>query len=142
MIEKIKKIIKKNDEVIRYLIIGFLTTVINIVVYYLVTKFFLNPGDKIELQIAQVISWIMAVLFAYFTNKIYVFKKNNKFSFKEILSFFSSRITTLLIEMLIMYIFVSKLNFNDKILKIIAQIVVIILNYIFSKFFVFKKESF
>ena len=141
MIKKIKEMYKKYEEIILYLIIGGLTTLVNILVYYLVTHSFLNPNDKIELQIAEVISWVVAVLFAYYTNRKYVFKKNNKANIKEATSFFSSRLTTLLIEMLIMYIFVSELKFDDKIIKIIAQVVVIILNYVFSKFFVFKKEK-
>ena len=141
MIEKIKKLYKKYDEIIMYLIIGGLTTFINIATYFLVTHTFLDPKDKLELQIAEVIAWIVAVVFAYYTNKIYVFKAKENKSLKEALSFFSSRIVTLVIEMAIMYIFVSLLGFNDGIIKIIAQIIVIVLNYIFSKFFVFKKND-
>ncbi len=141
MIAKIKSLYKKYDEIIMYLIIGGLTTLINILAYFLVTNSFLNPKDKLELQIAEVIAWVVAVIFAYYTNKKYVFKVKSGKSLKEALSFFSSRIVTLLIEMAIMYIFVSLLNFNDKIIKIVAQVIVIILNYLFSKFIVFKKEN-
>lgn len=141
MIDKIKYLYKKYNEIIMYLIIGGLTTLINILAYFLVTHAFLNPKDKLELQIAEVIAWIIAVIFAYYTNKKYVFKVKRNKTLKEALSFFSSRIVTLLIEMVIMYIFVSLLNFDDKIIKIIAQIIVIILNYVFSKFIVFKKEK-
>ena len=141
MIAKIKSLYKKYDEIIMYLIIGGLTTLINILAYFLVTNSFLNPKDKLELQIAEVIAWVVAVIFAYYTNKKYVFKVKSGKSLKEALSFFSSRIVTLLIEMAIMYIFVSLLNFNDKIIKIIAKVIVIILNYLFSKFIVFKKKN-
>ena len=141
MIKKLKEMYKKYEEIIMYLIIGGLTTLVNILVYFLVTHTFLNPGDKLELQIAEVISWIVAVVFAYYTNRKYVFRRKNKASLKEATSFFTSRLSTLLIEMLIMYIFVSELKFDDKIIKIIAQIVVIVLNYVFSKFIVFKKEK-
>ncbi len=141
MINKIKKYYIKYEEVIWYLIIGGLTTLINILSYFLVTNTFLNPLDKIELQIAEIISWIVAVIFAYFTNRKYVFKKDNNISLKEISAFFSSRIITLLIEMILMYIFVSTLKYNDKIIKIVVQFIVIVLNYIFSKFIVFKKTS-
>ena len=141
MIAKIKSLYKKYDEIIMYLIIGGLTTLINILAYFLVTNSFLNPKDKLELQIAEVIAWVVAVIFAYYTNKKYVFKVKSGKSLKEALSFFSSRIVTLLIEMAIMYIFVSLLNFNDKIIKIVAQVIVIILNYLFSKFIVFKKKN-
>ena len=141
MIDSIKKIYNKYDEVIRYLIIGGLTTLINIVAYFTVTHTFLNPQDKLELQIAEVISWVVAVIFAYYTNRLIVFKMKNNKSLKEAFKFFSSRIVTLLIEMLIMYIFVSLLGFNDQVIKIVTQIIVIILNYLFSKFIVFKKKN-
>ena len=141
MIKKLKEMYKKYEEIIMYLIIGGLTTLVNILVYFLVTHTFLNPGDKLELQIAEVISWTVAVVFAYYTNHKYVFKRKNEASLKEAISFFTSRLTTLVIEMIIMYIFVSELKFDDKIIKIIAQIVVIVLNYVFSKFIVFKKEK-
>ena len=141
MIKKIKEITKKYEEIIAYLIIGALTTLVNILVYYLVTHTFLNPGDKLELQIAEIISWVVAVLFAYYTNRKYVFRRKNNATAKEAISFFASRLSTLLIEMVIMYIFVSELKFDDKIIKIIAQVVVIVLNYVFSKFIVFKKEK-
>lgn len=140
MIKKIKEYYFKYEEVIWYLIIGGLTTLINILSYFLVTQTFLNPTDKLELQIAEVISWIVAVVFAYFTNRKYVFKKKNNISIKEMTSFFGSRIVTLLIEMILMYIFVSLLKYNDKIIKIIIQLIVIVLNYIFSKFIVFRKN--
>ena len=141
MLEKIKLLYDKYGEIIRYLIIGALTTLINIVTYFIVTHSFLNPKNSIELQLAEIISWIVAVVFAYFTNRNIVFKMEKNKNIKELISFFSSRIATLLIEMLIMYIFVSLLGFNDKIIKIVTQILVIILNYIFSKFIVFKKTK-
>ena len=85
------------------------------------------------------LSWIFAVFFAYFTNKKYVFECNRKDK-KEIIKFFLSRIGTLLLDMVIMYIFVSQLKFNDKVMKIISQVCVIVLNYVLSKFIVFKKS--
>ena len=135
-----KDLMKKYGEIIRYLIIGVLTTVISLITYYGLTYTILNPDKAFELQLANIISWIISVTFAYFTNKQFVFQKKDKYNFKEMLSFYLSRISTLLIDMLLMYIFVSVLKFNDKIVKILVQIIVIILNYIFSKFFVFKKS--
>ena len=124
---------KKNKEVINYLIFGVLTTLISIGSYTILTISILNPNNSIELQIANVLSWVIAVIFAYFTNRKYVFASNNKNILAELCKFASSRITTLLIEMLFMYIFVSVFRFNDIIMKGIAQIVVIVLNYVFSK---------
>ena len=132
---------KKNKKIINYLIFGVLTTLISIVTYTILTITILNPNNSIELQIANIISWIIAVIFAYLTNRKFVFASNNKNILSELCKFASSRVTTLLIEMLFMYIFVSVFNFNDKIMKIIAQIVVIVLNYVFSKIFVFRSKK-
>lgn len=134
-------IYKKNKEIINYLIIGVLTTLISIGIYTILTISILNPNNAIELQIANVISWIIAVLFAYITNRKYVFESKDKNILGELIKFSGSRITTLLIEIVFMFIFVSLIHFNDKIMKIIAQIIVIVLNYVFSKIFVFKKAK-
>ena len=99
----------------------------------------LDAKVPLELQIANILSWIGAVIFAYFTNKYYVFKDDRKDK-TGIIKFFSSRIVTLLLDMLLMYILVTKLGFNDKIIKIIVQVIVIVGNYVLSKFFVFKKK--
>ena len=131
----------KNEELWNYLIVGGLTTVVSLATYYLCVLTFLNPNNAFELQIANIISWIIAVAFAYVTNRVFVFKSKEKNIKKEATSFVASRITTLLLEMLTMFILVTLLTFNDKISKIIAQIIVIIGNYIISKLFVFKKNK-
>ncbi len=136
-----KKFYLKNKEIINYLIIGVLTTIVSLAVYYGLTLTILDPNNGIELQIANVTSWIAAVNFAYFTNRKYVFSVDNKANFKEIVSFYLSRLLTLFIDMAVMYIFVTVLKFDDKIMKIIAQVIVVVLNYVFSKFIVFKKKS-
>jgi putative flippase GtrA len=131
---------KKYKEIINYLIFGVLTTVVSLATYYLLVLTILNPNNPLELQIANIISWITCVTFAYITNRIYVFNSKNKNILKEIIKFYSSRLTTLFLDMLIMFIFVTKLEFNDKIIKIIVQIIIIILNYILSKILVFKHK--
>lgn len=136
-----KNLIKKYEEIIRYLIIGVLTTLVALVVYYGLTFTLLDPKKAIELQIANVLSWIIAVLFAYITNRLFVFKSKNNNKLKEFISFILSRISTLLIDMGLMYLFVTILSFSDKIIKLIVQFIVIVLNYIFSKLFVFKKSK-
>ena len=130
---------KNYKEVINYLIVGGLTTFISLLVYYICVLTFLNPNNDIELQIANVISWIAGVLFAYFTNRKFVFESKEENKIKEAGKFVGSRIVTLVIDMVIMWIGVSLLSFNDKIMKLFSQIVIIILNYVFSKLFVFKK---
>lgn len=135
-----KELLKKYEEIIRYLIIGVLTTVVSLATYYILVYTVFNPNVPLELQITNIISWIVSVTFAYFTNRRYVFKLKEKRTLKEIVKFYLSRVSTLLLDMLMMYILVSLLKFNDKIIKLIVQILVIVLNYILSKFLVFKKK--
>jgi len=77
-LKKILNIYHKYEEIINYLIVGLLTTVVSLATYFVCTSTFLNPQNKIELQIANIISWIFAVTFAYFTNRIFVFKSKSK----------------------------------------------------------------
>ena len=137
----IKKIYLKYKEIVNYLIFGVLTTAVSLLTYYLLVFTILNPNNPLELQIANIISWITCVTFAYITNRIYVFNSKNKNIIKEIIKFYSSRLTTLFLDMTIMFIFVTKLELNDKIIKIIIQILIIILNYILSKVLVFKNKK-
>ena len=130
---------KRYKEIFTYLFFGICTTIVNLLTYYLLTCTILDSNNMLHIEIATVISWITCVTFAYFTNKKYVFKSTNKSNFKEALKFYLSRIFTLIIEGILMFIFVSKLEFNDKLIKPIIQIIIIILNYLFSKIFVFKK---
>lgn len=138
--KKIINIYNKYKEVINYLIFGVLTTIISLLVYYILTSTLLNPKKSIELQIANIISWIISVLFAYLTNRKYVFESKNDNIVKEVSSFFGARLITLILDMLIMYIGVTLLHGNDKILKIVSQFIVIVSNYLFSKVFVFKNS--
>ena len=139
--EKILNLYKKYKEIINYLIFGVLTTVVSLAVYYISVFTFLNPDNSIQLQIANILSWIAGVAFAYFTNRKYVFESTNKNKLQEATKFVSSRITTLLLDMFIMWLGVTILHFNDKLIKLVSQVLVIVGNYILSKLFVFKKES-
>lgn len=131
----------KNEEIWNYLIVGGLTTVVSLVTYYLCVMTFLNPNISYQLQIANIISWIFSVAFAYVTNRKYVFKSEEKNIIKEATSFVGSRVSTLLLDMLIMFVFVTLLHINDKISKLIAQVLVVIGNYIISKLFVFTNKK-
>lgn len=137
--KKIWELYHKYEEIIHYLIVGLLTTVVSLATYFVCTLTFLDPTNNIELQIANIISWVFAVTFAYFTNRIFVFKSKNKNVVKEATSFVGSRIFSLLLDMLTMFIIVSFLHFNDKIGKLVSQVIVTVVNYILSKLFVFKK---
>ena len=137
--KNILALIKKYEEIIRYLIIGVLTTVVSLVTYYICVFTFLNPENGVELQIANIISWIISVAFAYITNRTFVFKSKSKDITKEIITFIGARVVTLLMDMAIMFVFVTVVHLNDKLFKLVSQIVVILANYVFSKLFVFKK---
>jgi putative flippase GtrA len=139
MKRKFHSLYLKYKEIVNYLIVGVLTTVVSLGIYYICTVTFLNPKNAFQLQVANIISWICAVIFAYFTNRKYVFESKNPNILKEASSFFVARIGTLLMDMGIMFVCVTLIGMNDKISKIISQVVVIISNYIFSKLFVFKK---
>ena len=133
---KIIDLYKKYKEVINYLIVGCLTTLVSILIYFIFTKLF-----HVNYMISNVISWIGSVLFAYITNKKFVF--NSKCDTKkeviiEIYQFFKYRILSFIIDVLLMEAFVERWNIDDMISKVIVQIVVIVLNYVFSKLFVFK----
>lgn len=128
---------EKYKQTILYLIFGVLSTIVNIVTYAVCTR-----NLNIEFLISNWIAWIVAVLFAYITNKFFVFeskKTNIKFLIKEFSSFVSCRILSGITEMILMYIMISLMSLNDFIVKIITNIVVVILNFIFSKLIIFKK---
>ena len=137
----IKSVYEKYKEIINYLIFGVLTTVISLIVYYGLTFTIINTYDALMLQVANVISWIAGVLFAYFTNRKYVFESKNTNKIKEFTSFVGARVTTLLLDMAIMGLGVTILYGNDKIMKLISQILVIVGNYVLSKVFVFRKKE-
>ena len=127
-----------KKEIILYLIFGVLTTVVSLATYYLCTITFLNPNNAIEIQIANIISWITCVTFAFFTNRKYVFESKEDIK-KEGIKFYISRLSALLIDVVMIFVFVSLLKINDKIIKLVNQVIIIIFNYIASKLFVFKK---
>lgn len=139
--KKIGELYFKYEEVITYLFIGVCTTVISLLVYYTCVLTLFNPDNPVLLQCANIISWIIAVVFAYFANRKVVFKSKNKNIKNEVSKFVSARVVTLLIDMAFMWLTVSLLGFNDKIMKIISNIIIVILNYVFSKLFVFIKEA-
>lgn len=139
MIKTIKELFNKYREIIMYLIFGVLTTVVSLAVYYILVYTVLNPNNPFELQVANIISWIAGVTFAYFTNRSMVFQSKNKNKLKEAGSFVLARVVTLIMDMLIMFVGVTLLHGNDKLLKLISQVIVIVSNYVFSKLFVFKK---
>lgn len=137
--KKVFDLYKKYSEIINYLIVGVLTTLVSIVIYAVFTKVF-----HVNYMISNVISWIGSVSFAYVTNKVFVFKSkcdNDIDVLIEIYQFFKYRVFSFIIDILLMYLFVELVNIDDMIAKIIVQVIVIVLNYVFSKLFVFKKKE-
>lgn len=133
----IKEMYVKNKEVINYLIFGFLTFAVSMITYYLSRLLF-------DYVVSNIISWVLAVLFAYITNKLFVFesKTNNlKELINEFVKFIGGRIFTLILETLILYLMVDLMHINDMVVKLIAQVIVIITNYILSKLIIFKKSK-
>ncbi|WP_296116325.1 GtrA family protein [uncultured Eubacterium sp.] len=134
-----EKIYKKNKEVLLYLLFGGLTTIVSIGTFA-----WFNVGMHMNELIANVISWVFAVTFAYVTNKIWVFQSETSgfvAVLEEIAKFFGGRLATLGVEELILFVFISLLHGNSMIVKLIAQVVIVILNYIISKIFVFKNKK-
>ena len=126
----------KYKEVILYLFFGGCTTLVNIVSFAFLRYLCFS------LLISNIFAWIISVLFAYFTNKIFVFESNNKSlkkSIKECLNFFECRILSLLFDIGFIYLLVDILSCNEIISKVISNVFVIVINYFFSKLFIFKK---
>ena len=139
-----KKFYLNHQEIVNYLIIGILTTIISLLVKVGLLLSVLNPDKPIEVQIAVITSWIIAVTFAYITNRVFVFKSKSKEYLKEIINFVIGRIVTLLLDMFIMWFILNYLGLNTKIwtqiASLISLVVVIVLNYVISKIFVFKNK--
>lgn len=129
----------KYKEGILYLFFGALTTLVNIISYTILAKLI-----HIDYLVSNVIAWILSVLFAYVTNKKYVFESKTttkKELLKEISSFFVARILSLLLDMVVMCIGISLLHINDIVIKILSNVLVIIANYFMSKLLIFNREK-
>ena len=136
----IKELWVKYKSIIAYLFWGVVTTVVNLAVFQI-----LSSGIHWNYQVANVIAWFLSVLVAYFTNKVWVFGSHyttvSDF-IVEFLRFYFYRGLTLVLDIIIMYVGVSLLGFNDPlqqfIVKFIDNVIVVIANYIFSKWLIFK----
>ena len=138
MKKKFMALYQKYREIISYVIVGGLTTVVSMVLFYGSTWTFLDGNNAFQLQAANVISWIGAVAFAYVTNRVFVFRSKNENKLKEIIAFVSSRVLTLLMDMAVMFILSTLMKIDYNFSKLIAMALVMIGNYVVSKLFVFK----
>ena len=137
---KIKELYIKYKEIINYLIFGALTMFVSFATYYIFARVL-----EIEEVVSSALSWICAVLFAYFTNKVFVFESKShgkKEILKEMGKFFCARIISgITCDVGTFAIMVKMFHINDMISKLVTQIMVVILNYIFSKMLVFNKNK-
>lgn len=157
-------ILKKYREIIIYLIVGVLTTIVSWGACF-VAKLFLDPTQDLQNFIINTIGWAAGVVFAYPLNRKWVFKSNNDKIFKEFLGFTSSRLSTWILDILIMWFFVNIFPLHNLIIKVcnwlninlasadmdsvnywvakifISAVLVTILNYVFSKLLIFKKKE-
>lgn len=127
-----------NNSVLRYIFLGGCATLVNLGCYYI-----LRVTTNLNLNIANFISIAVAIVFAYFTNSRFVFMSEAKTisaRFGEFIKFVSARLSTMLIEVGGVWFMVDMLKMNDYLAKFLIQIIVLILNYVFSKLFVFKKK--
>ena len=135
---KLKEMMEKYKDIVPYAIFGILTTIINIVVYL----FFAHILKK-EIMLSTLAAWFFSVLFAYVTNRKWVFHSGVlTFSniIREAVAFFICRLATGMADILIMFVFVNIFHFNDLFIKIISNIAVIILNYVASKWIIFNHK--
>ncbi len=144
-LQKLANLYREHREGMRYLIFGGLTTLVNIVVYIIFAKVILASIQDMNLvvNLSEIIAFILSVAFAYITNKLYVFDsktENAKQLLREIVSFVSCRIFTEIISIVMMNMSVW-FSINDVLMKVVSNIVVIILNFVFSKIIIFKNTS-
>ena len=131
-----EQLFNKYRDIIPYAIFGILTTIVNVISYWITTHLLLFP-----VMIGTISAWVIAVIFAYATNRKWVFHSSSKGSkaiIVELFSFFACRLATGIIDWLCMFICVDILRYNDVVIKICANVLVIILNYIASKLIIFK----
>lgn len=124
---------EKYRELLRYLIIGGLTTAISIGSFHICNLFF-------PWAFSNLISWVIAVTFAYYTNKLYVFRCEKGFHLFEMLSFYGMRLCSLAIDMALMYLFIQMMNLNGTLSKLLVQFAIVVINYVFSKLIIFKRK--
>ena len=135
----IVRLINKYRDVIPYAIFGVLTTIVNVITYWIAVHLFLLP-----VMVGTIFAWTIAVSFAYVTNRRWVFhsgSKGIKAIIAELVSFFICRLATGAVDWLCMFICVDILKYNDVIIKTVANILVIVLNYIASKLIIFKNSK-
>ena len=139
MKDKIKKLYTKYKSIILYVIFGAGTPLVNIVTYFVMYNLLSAPNVP-----SDIVAWIISVLFAFVTNRRYVFEQTDnsvRRLARDFVSFVGCRLATGVLDVVIMYLSVDVMGWNGLVWKIISNVIVIVLNYIASKYFIFKKEQ-
>ncbi len=137
--ETMIELLKKQKEAILYLVFGGLTTLVNIAAYFVCDEW-----ARLGTVPSTIIAWLLSVAFAFVTNKIFVFESKGaapKALLWETASFFGCRLFSGVLDLFLMWLTVDVFLWNNLLMKIVSNLIVIILNYVFSKFFIFRKNS-
>lgn len=138
MIQKLRSLLVKYWDILTYLVFGVLTTVVNYAVYLPVYNF-----CGISAAVSNMIAWVVAVAFAFLTNKPFVFHSHDwsaQTVLPELTKFVSCRMASGALETVILFLSVDCMNWNGNIWKLVTQVLVIIINYVGSKLLVFRKK--
>lgn len=142
MIEKYKEWYKKYEEIIVYLIVGVMTTIVSWAAKFIANALLFHNTmypTPFENTVLSTINWVTGVIFAYFTNRRFVFKSKEPMR-KEAPKFVLSRVSTWILDIVVMQI-LTALNINLVVASVISAVLVVIANYVFSKLFVFNKKK-
>lgn len=140
MVDKIKELMKKYEEIIVYLIVGVINTIVSWGAWFLCAYTVLDAQVVWQNVVLSIISWVVGVVAGYFMNRIWVFKSHEPNMLKEFLQFAGGRVATWVLDAVMMVLMVNILNINEAFSKIFVSVLVMIGNYVISKFFVFKKK--
>lgn len=141
MIEKIKALYLKYEEIINYLIVGVLNTIVSWAAFFICAYTILDAQVMWQNILLSVISWVVGVVFGYFMNRIFVFKSKEPNIWKEFLQFSGGRVSTWVLDAVMMVLMVNIMHINEAFSKIFVSVLVMIGNYIISKVFVFRKKE-
>ncbi len=136
---RVQTLLRRHRELISYVFWGVMTTIINYAAYFLLTK-----GLQVYYLTSNIIAWTISVLFAYLVNKLFVFQSKGwawRVALRELWQMVAARLFSLGLEMGILWLFVDVLYCDDAIVKLAANVVVVVVNYLLSKFIIFKKTN-
>ncbi len=140
MIDKIKALYLKYEEIVNYLFVGVANTIVSWGAWFACAYTILDAQIVWQNTALSVISWVVGVIFGYFMNRIFVFKSKEPNMMKEFLQFSGGRVSTWVLDVVMMILMVNVMHINEAFSKIFVSVLVMIGNYIISKLFVFKKK--